>query len=207
MDECGMFLPSFETTASRLHRSRRRQRLDPHRDDGREGKETMSALRRRRRVRLHPYVDVEIAQQLALRCAASGATVGAVVQAALEEHLERTGVLTDIMTRLERIGRRVERTHRDLELFMEAFGVWVKIWFAHNPRIHADDLDLVRREAESRFAEFVEDVAQEYSSGHHFLEELGGAVLARRADDSAAVAQGAPAIRGDSRDRRVRTPT
>ncbi len=70
------------------------------------------------------------------------------------------------------VPRRIERTHRDLEVLMAAFSVWVKIWFAHNPRIHADDLDLVRREAESRFAEFVDQVARSLAKGNRFLGEL-----------------------------------
>lgn len=127
---------------------------------------------RRRCVRIHPYVDEGVAQQLEIHCASLGATVSAVVETALREHLERTGVMTTIMTRLDRIGRRIERTHQNVELLMAAFSVWVKIWFAHNPRIHADDVDLVRREAESRFAEFVDQVARSLAKGNRFLGEL-----------------------------------
>jgi len=149
---------------------------------------------RRRCVRIHPYVDEGVAQQLDIHCASSGATLSAVVEAALREHLERTGAIADILMRLDRIGRRVERTHRDLELFMEAFGIWVKIWFAYVPRIDGDDREIMARQAESRFAEFVDEVAQDYSSGHHFVEDLWRAVLAQRADHSAAVAQASTAI-------------
>jgi hypothetical protein len=153
-------------------------------------------IARRRCRRIHPYVDEGVAQQLDIHCASSGATVSAVVDDALREHLERTGAITGIMLRLDRIGRRVERTHRDLELFMEAFGIWVKIWFAHMPRIDRDDQEIAARQAESRFAEFVDEVAQDCSSGHHFLDDVWRAVLARRADHSPAVAQASTAIRG-----------
>lgn len=151
---------------------------------------------RRRCVRIHPYVDAVLAQRLAVHCASTGLSTSAVVERALGEHLGDEKRTLAVFLGLERIGRAIERTHRDLELLMEAFGIWVKIWFAHMPRIGGDDLDLVRRSAESRFMEFVEEVAQDYSSGHHFLEELWRAVLAQRADHSPAVAPASTAIRG-----------
>ena len=155
----------------------------------------MSALIRRCLVRLHPYVDQTIAQQLAVHCAGTGATVSAVVEAALREHLERTGAITDILRCLDRLGRGIERAHRDLELFTAAFAVWVKIWFAYMPRIDGDEFDLVCRSAESRFSEFVEEVAHEYSRGHHVVEELRRATAPQRAD-APSVAQGSVATRG-----------
>ena len=151
---------------------------------------------RRRCVRIHPYVDAALAERLAVHCASTGLSTSAVVERALGEHLGDEKRRLALFLSLERIGRAIERTHRDLELLMEAFGIWVKIWFAHMPRIGGDDLDLVRRSAESRFMEFVEEVAQDYSSGHHFLEDLWRAVLAQRADHPVAVAQGSTAIRG-----------
>jgi len=132
---------------------------------------------RRRCVRIHPYVDEGVAQQLDIHCASSGATVSAVVEAALREHLERTGVMTTIMTRLDRIGRRIERTHRDLEVFMEAFAVWVKIWFAYMPRIDGDNREIAARQAESRFAEFVELVVQRIAAGEGLFDDLSRAGL------------------------------
>jgi hypothetical protein len=150
---------------------------------------------RRRCVRIHPYVDAALAQRLAVHCASTGLSISKVVEQALGEHLGDEKRTLAVLLGLERIGRAIERMHRDLELLMEAFGIWVKIWFAHTPRIDGQDLDLVRRLAESRFAEFVEEVAQDYSSDHHFLEDLWRAVLEKRADHSAAIAQGSTAIR------------
>jgi hypothetical protein len=132
---------------------------------------------RRRCVRIHPYVDAEVAQLLDVHCAGSGRSASAVVEAALREHLNSEGPFTNILLRLDRIGRQLERTHRDLELLMAAFSVWVKIWLAHNPRIVGDDLDLVRREAESRFAEFIEEVAQRIAADEGFAHDLSRAGL------------------------------
>jgi hypothetical protein len=150
---------------------------------------------RRRCVRIHPYIDAAVAQRLAVRCASTDFSTSAVVEQALDEHLGDEKRAVALLMNLDRIGRQIERSHRDLQLFMAAFAVWVKIWFAHTPRIDGDDLDLVRRLAESRFAEFVEEVAQDYSSGHGLLEDLWRAILARRADDSAEIAQVSTAAR------------
>jgi len=132
---------------------------------------------RRRCVRIHPYVDVAVAQRLAVHCASTGLSTSAVVEQALGEHLGDEKRALAVLVTLDRIGREIERTHRDLELFLEAFGIWVKIWFAHNPRIDSDDLDLVRRSAESRFAEFVELVARRIESGEGFFDDLSRAGL------------------------------
>jgi hypothetical protein len=129
----------------------------------------MNAFGKRHMVRIHPYVDAEVAQQLDVHCKGSGATLSSVVEAALREHLDRDGNFMSTMKHLDRIGRRIERTDREVELFIAAFGTWVKIWFAHNPRIVGDDLDLVRREAESRFAEFIEEVAQRIAADEGFF--------------------------------------
>lgn len=55
-------------------------------------------------------------------CAATNATETAVVEAALRLHLDGTSDRTLLFRRLDRLGRAVERSHRDLELLSEAFG-------------------------------------------------------------------------------------
>ncbi len=77
---------------------------------------------RRGRARLVPRVPAELAQRLANVCAATNATETAVVEAALRLHLDGTSDRTLLFRRLDRLGRAVERSHRDLELLSEAFG-------------------------------------------------------------------------------------
>jgi hypothetical protein len=111
----------------------------------------MTKLPRHERVRLHPYVERELAKRLAEFGAASGIASSSVVQAALRQYLDRTSDTALILRRLDRLGRADARAHRDLELLSEAFAVWVKIWFVQTPRIDGDAKELARRTAESRY--------------------------------------------------------
>jgi len=132
----------------------------------------MNKIGRRDRVRLHPYVDRQLAKRLAEYSAASGIASNAVVQAALRQYLDRTGDTALILRRLDRLGRADARAHRDLELLSDAFGVWVEVWFEHMPRISDHAKESARWTAESRFAHFIEHVVERFTGGHRFLDDL-----------------------------------
>src|SRR5260370_22739894 len=132
----------------------------------------MNKIARHERVRIHPYVDREAARRLAEYRAASGIASSTVVQAALRQYLDRTSDTTLILRRLDRLGPADARAHRDLELLSEAFAVWVKVWFAHTPRITDDAKESARRTAESRFAPFLEHVVQPLTAGPPFFGHL-----------------------------------
>ena len=59
--------------------------------------------------------------------------------------------------------------HRDLELLSEAFAMFVRMWFAHAPRIREEAKREARDLAENRYKQFVQHVAQEFSGGRRFL--------------------------------------
>ena len=138
----------------------------------------MTKLPRHERVRIHPYVDRELAKRLAEYGAASGIASSAVVQAALRQYFDRTSDTALILRRLDRLGRGDARAHRDLELLSEAFAVWVRLWFAHTPSVSDDAKESARRTAERRFAQFVEHVVERFTGGHRFLDDLPREVLA-----------------------------
>jgi predicted DNA-binding protein len=138
----------------------------------------MNRLSRRGRVRIHPYVEAELAEQLAAFSAASGLTSSMVVQEALRKHLDRTGDLTLLFRRLDKLGRAVDRVHRDLEFLSEGFAVFVRLWFAHTPDIEASAKDTARRSAESRFGKFIEYVVERFADGDRFFDDMPREVLA-----------------------------
>ncbi len=138
----------------------------------------MSKVTRYERVRIHAYVDRELAQQLATYGAAAGMNCSVVIRAALAQYLDRTGDTTLILRRLDRLGRADARTQRDLEFLSEAFAVFVRLWFAHTPSIADDAKGFARRTAESRFKQFIDHVVQRFTGGHRFLDDLPREVLA-----------------------------
>lgn len=141
---------------------------------------------RRGRVRLLPYVPAELGERVVSVCASSGVTESAVVEAALRQYLDGTSDRTLLLRRLDRLGRAVERDHRDLELLTETFAVFMRLWFAHTPSIPEDGKHAARMTAESRYRQFVQHVAEQFSGGRRFLDDLPHEALADEADLDAA---------------------
>jgi hypothetical protein len=132
-----------------------------------------------------------------------GLTTSSVVEAALRQYLDRTDDKMLLLRRLDRLGRAWNRTQRDLEIQMEAFGLWVKIWFAHTPRIPDDAKDYARRTAESRFAQFQQHLVEQFQAGRRFVDDLpretigDEAELSRMASEASATSTGAEEPSGD----------
>jgi CRP-like cAMP-binding protein len=147
---------------------------------------------RTQRVRLHPYVEEARAKRLSTYCAATGIASSSVIEAALRQYLDETSDKTLILRLLGRLARAQVRTQRDLEVLSEAFAVWVRIWFAHTPRIE-DGTELARRTAESRYARFVEQIAERFSGGERFLDDLPREGLADEAELTNLAADASPA--------------
>jgi|ERR1700722_15851336 len=148
---------------------------------------------RNERIRLQPYVDAPLAKQLAAYSAATGMTTSFVVQGALRQYLDRTDDKTLLLRRLDRLGRAWDRTQRDLEIHMEAFAIYVKLWFAHTPQIADNAKDYARRTAESRFAQFQEHLVERFQGGRRFVDDLPREVIADEAELSR-MASEAPAV-------------
>ena len=142
----------------------------------------MNKTIRRGRVRLVPYVPAELGERVVAACASSGVTESAVVEAALRQYLDGTSDRTLLLRRLDRLGRAVERDHRDLELLTETFAVYMRLWFAHTPSIPEDGKHAARMTAESRYRQFVQHVAEQFSGGRRFLDDLPHEVVAEDAE-------------------------
>jgi len=155
----------------------------------------MKKIARRGRVRLLPYVPAELGERLVQVCASSGVTESAVVEAALRQYLDGTSDRTLLFRRLDRLGRAVERDHRDLELLTETFAVFMRLWFAHTPSIPEDGKHAARMTAESRYRQFVQHVAEHFSGGRRFLDDLPREVLS---DDAEIDRAGESAMDADS---------
>jgi hypothetical protein len=142
----------------------------------------MSAKAKVRRVRVYTRLTETLRDQLSSYCAASGIAERAVFEAALQQYMAGTSDLTLVLRRLDRIGRACERILRDLALSSEAFAVFIRLWFAHTPSVPEDAKPAARSTAESRYKQFVEHVAHQFSVGRRFLDDLPHEVVADDAE-------------------------
>jgi hypothetical protein len=65
---------------------------------------------------------------------------------------------------------------------MEAFAIYVKLWFAYTPHIPDNAKDSARRTAESRFAQYQEYVIEQFQGGRRFVDDLPREVIADEAE-------------------------
>ena len=84
--------------------------------------------------------------------------------------------MTLVLRRLDRLGRADDRVHRDIELLSASFAVFVRLWFAHTPSLREEAKPAAREDAESRYQQFKDYVAQEFMGGRRFWTNC----LARR---------------------------
>jgi hypothetical protein len=128
-------------------------------------------------VRIGTRMRPDLRNRLAGFCAASGLSESAVISSGVEQYLDGTGDLTLLPRRLDRFDRALGRMHRDQQLFMQAFGVFVRLWFAHTPAVAEEDKAEARAKAEARYKRFVEHVSEQFAGGRRFLDDLPKEVI------------------------------
>ena len=124
------------------------------------------------RYRVQPRIQVDLVRRLRALAAARGSTENAIMEEALRQYLDGTSEMTLLLRDLARLGRQGARVHRDLEILSEAFAIWTKIQFSHMPAVAADDKRAARALGESRYQQFVKHLAEQYSGGKRFLDDL-----------------------------------
>jgi hypothetical protein len=138
-----------------------------------------------RRVRVYTRLSAALRDRLSSYCAASKISERAVFEAALEQYLTSTSDMALVLRRLDRLGRADDRVHRDVELLSASFAVFVRLWFAHTPSLREQTKPAAREDAESRYRQFMEYVAQEFTGGRRFLDDLPREVPANDAESTA----------------------
>jgi predicted DNA-binding protein len=126
----------------------------------------------RRFQRIYPYLAPQLRERLTKHCAANQTTESAVVREALDQYFGGTGDFALVLRRLDRISRGIERAHRDLEILSQAFAMFVRLWFAHTPRLPREARPAAQSSAEARYRQFLDRVAERIASGKRFVDDL-----------------------------------
>ncbi len=137
-----------------------------------------------RRVRVSTRLTVALRDRLSKHCAASGLSERAVIEEALRQYLDGTSDGALILRRLDRLDQAMARDHHDLELLSEAFGIYLRQWFARTPGVPEGAKPVARQAAEGQWKQFVAHLADRFSDGHRFTDGLpqgGGGGEAERA--------------------------
>ncbi len=124
------------------------------------------------RNRIRPYLSDTTYKRFKKYCKTNQKTESAVVEAALQDYLDQTSDVTLFYRRLDRHQRALDRMHRDLEILSEAFGVYTQAWFTHTPKMSDAEKSSAYHQGKSRYVQFVERVAKQYTGGHRFIDDL-----------------------------------
>jgi hypothetical protein len=135
-----------------------------------------------RRVRVYTRLPATLRDRVSSYCAASKISERAVFEAAVEQYLNGARDMTLVLKHLDRLVRAYDRIHQDVELLTASFAVFVRLWFAHNPALREESTPAAREEAESRYIQFKDYVAQEFAGGRRFLNELPREAIADDAE-------------------------
>jgi hypothetical protein len=149
----------------------------------------MNPKTKTRRVRVYTRLHATLRDRVSSYCAASKISERAVFEAALEQYLSGANDMTLVLRRLDRLGRADDRVHRDVELLSASFAVFVRLWFAHTPSLREEAKPAAREDAESRYQQFKDYVAQEFTGGRRFLDELPREAIADDSELAAMVAE------------------
>ena len=118
------------------------------------------------------YLDDDLDKNLRQYCAKTGKSISSVANAAMRAYLDETTDTKLLFRRLDKHTRALTKANRDIQLMAEALSVFVKIWFAHTPRIPDSDKDNAQRYAAQRYEQFCDYVAKQISGGHYFVDDL-----------------------------------
>jgi hypothetical protein len=127
----------------------------------------------RHRKQIHPFLPPELRDRLALHAANKRVSQSRIVESTLTHHLD--GELGDrvvILRQLERLVREANNHKHDFEILSQAFGVFIRLWFAQTPRL-ADDVKIGAEDrAHKRYAQFAEHVSELVASGRSFAADF-----------------------------------
>jgi hypothetical protein len=142
------------------------------------------------RQQIHPYLEQDLYRKLDAYVAAKDTTITAVVSGALQDYFADKNDTALILRRLDRVDRADYRLQRDIDVLSQAFAVFIQLWSSYLPELREGDA--AKRMAESRFASFVDLVAQQFVSGRRLVDLVAKDPVGNHAELAAASLQQPP---------------
>ena len=129
---------------------------------------------RRGRTQVHAFIEDDLYKRFKAYSGRRGLADGAVIEEAIKQHLDQSTDAALIMRRLDRSGRRIDKMRSDVEMLTEFMSLWVRLWFAHTPRIADAQKGAAQADAAKRYEQFLAFVTKRLSSPQRLAVELLG---------------------------------
>jgi hypothetical protein len=117
------------------------------------------------RVQRHPWIDLDLARQLKVYCAARRATETSVFNAALRDYFADAKDSTLVMRRLDRNDRAVAVVRQTIDLLSETIIAFVQSYFTNTPEMPEPQRKLGATVARRRLDELLDAAARRYAGG------------------------------------------
>jgi hypothetical protein len=125
------------------------------------------------RVRVCARITVQLRDRLARYSKASGISERTVIEDALQKHLGNESDTELLLRRLDQVKRETAGSRRDLELLSEAFGRYMRLWFAaHTPGAGEAGKAGARAAGEAPYRQFAQHLGAQFKQGHRFIDDL-----------------------------------
>jgi hypothetical protein len=151
----------------------------------------MNSVTKMRSSRVWTRLSAPLRQRVSGYCAASGIPEHSLFEAAVGQYLDGTDDMALVMRRQDRLGRAMARMHRDQEVLSGALVAFMRLWFAHTPNLPEEAREAAIASAEDRYKKFVEHVAERFSGGHRFIDDLPKELVANDTELDAILAKAA----------------
>jgi hypothetical protein len=119
------------------------------------------------RVRVCTRLPIPLRDRLARYCAASGISERSVIEKAIQQYLEGTGDRALFLSRFDQLDKLVAKGGRDVEMLMEAFGLYMHGWYGSHNALS----DAVKR-SDVLYRGFVDRLGARLASGHRLRDEV-----------------------------------
>jgi predicted DNA-binding protein len=129
---------------------------------------------RRGRTQVHAFIGDDLYKRLKAYSGRRGLADAAVIEEAIKQHLDQSTDAALIMRRLDRSGRRIDKIRSDVEMLTEFMSLWVRLWFAHTPRVADAQKGAAQADAAKRYEQFLAFVTKRLSSPQRLVLELLG---------------------------------
>ena len=138
------------------------------------------------RVQRHPWIDLDLARQLKVYCAARRATETSVFNAALRDYFADAKDSTLVMRRLDRNDRGNAVVRQSVELLSETFLAFVLSYFTNTPEMPETQQKHGAISARRRLDAVLDAAAHRYAGGARLIDLLPKDCLADDAELAAA---------------------
>ncbi|GGO93029.1 MULTISPECIES: ribbon-helix-helix protein, CopG family [Stakelama] len=125
------------------------------------------------KIRQNLYIDRELAEALQALAAGEAGNKSRLVNDAIRDWLERRGAkeIDDLLKRrLDRLGREIGHTRRDIEVLLESLSLFIRYQLMVTAPLPEGDAAAIAV-GQARFDKFVSQVARQIASEHRTLGE------------------------------------